>query len=473
MSKYPCGICVSGVKYQGIYCTGPCKTWYHSKCLKWSDKKFKILKKEEINTWMCDKCKTNKTFTEIEKIESKIHDLSHNGTLDHDTSLALAAEVGNALLNENKVLKQKLHETKLNNVDHVLTLEDKLVDAEITIKELNEANKKLSLEITLISSKLEKERNYKDEIIEDAENEKLYFSKQLNDLSSCNSKLRNKIQNLEADIHEKSQNIETLEMANDILLSDLKQTKAELDVKTTLINKINCNCEELARKLSEQETITRTYLNSLLKDTKSYLTSMTPTTEENNHENRINQSINSLNNSTTNMTNEPLTLDNKKIASPPKMPLDKTTLNTSKNIDETDKRSTGKEGKSMATTRTPPLSAKILRNGETFEAFFERELENFKKCEGNQHPTNSSKSTPEIEDRTPTSTTKNQEDDKRTKTSMAESNTQTKTWTFLEARQKTKHRQKRNYNTKIFLNTSLKSMKTRRQKEKNSTTTRT
>lgn len=470
MPKYPCGICDNGVKYQGIYCTGLCKSWYHSKCLNWPDKKFKNLKNEEIINWMCDKCKPYNNYNEIEIIESKIHDLSHNGTLDHETSLALAAEVGNALFNENKILKQKLHETKLYNVEHYLTLEDNLMKAEETIKGLIEDNNKLSSEMTLIKNKLEKERTNKEEIIQDAEKEKEYLSNQLSDLSSCNSKLRSKIQDLETDIHNKYQNIDNLQTKNDNIMNDLKYIKAELVAKTTLINKINCKSEELALKLSEQESLTRSYLNSLLEDTKSHLTSVTTNTEEQNKKNKISQLIKSPNKSVVNVTRELLITNQTKDAVPLNICADKTTLNSSQNaLEEQNEHTTDVERrKSETTKKMPPLSAKILKDGESFESFFNREIENFKKSQKKEFPKSSNKLMPKTVLADTLHSYNIPKNNQQTETSVTETERETQNkacnQNFLEEEQKTKARQKSNFSTKIYLNTSLKSMKTRRRK---------
>ncbi|KAG8308874.1 hypothetical protein J6590_099177 [Homalodisca vitripennis] len=71
MSKYPCGICDIGVKYQGIQCTRTCERWFHAKCLAWSSKKFKNLTDNDINTWSCDSCKPNDNAINIENLKSK------------------------------------------------------------------------------------------------------------------------------------------------------------------------------------------------------------------------------------------------------------------------------------------------------------------------------------------------------------------------------------------------------------------
>lgn len=127
MSKFPCGICEIGVKYQGIQCTNSCKKWYHSKCLSWSFKEFKSLTDNEINTWSCDMCNSKPNSMNVEEpitepCQNTISDDVHNKVLnfnteesDLETSLNLAAEVGNVLLAENNKLKHDLQEMILKN----------------------------------------------------------------------------------------------------------------------------------------------------------------------------------------------------------------------------------------------------------------------------------------------------------------------------------------------------------------------
>ncbi len=68
-----------------------------------TDKQLKKLTKEEINSWICKNC-LQKDITEvpktlnIEEIKDKIVSAQSTGDSDLETSLSLAAEVGNALL---------------------------------------------------------------------------------------------------------------------------------------------------------------------------------------------------------------------------------------------------------------------------------------------------------------------------------------------------------------------------------------
>ncbi|KAG8330110.1 hypothetical protein J6590_070600 [Homalodisca vitripennis] len=257
MSRHPCGICNIGVKYQAICCTGPCNMWYHSRCLTWSDKKFKKLTSEEISSWVCDKCKEGleTTKTDIGNLETKIQNLSLSDSLDHDTSLILAAEVGNALLSENLQLKEKLHMEKVKKSEYHLELEDKIVAKEELIKVLTVENNKLQVELRHLKNKLDTEHKLKNDLIEQAESEKSQFSKQVNDLLSCNSTLREKIKQIEGQIKLKTQKFDSLNKQNDMMLGSMKTLEEEVKIKT----------------ICEQARTAREHLEALFKASKPIL----------------------------------------------------------------------------------------------------------------------------------------------------------------------------------------------------------
>uniref|UniRef100_A0A1B6M9U5 Zinc finger PHD-type domain-containing protein n=2 Tax=Graphocephala atropunctata TaxID=36148 RepID=A0A1B6M9U5_9HEMI len=274
MSKNPCGICKISVKYQAICCTGPCKLWHHSKCLNWSDKKFKTLTKLEIGSWLCDICKNSSEHgaEDIYELESKINNLSQNDSLDHETSLALAAEVGNALLNENNKLKQRLCEEKAKRTEYQLELEDKLLAAEEIVTTLKEKNNVLQSEIEFISNNLQSELNLKKELIEQAEEEKSFLTQQVNELQVSNSTTRQKCKQLEEQLQASLHTNETLRTQNNNLTSILNTSKEELKLKNNLIQTTKADYEELAEKLTEQAQNVKSYLKNFLENSKPHLT---------------------------------------------------------------------------------------------------------------------------------------------------------------------------------------------------------
>ncbi|KAG8322874.1 hypothetical protein J6590_012863 [Homalodisca vitripennis] len=185
MSKYPCGICDIGVKYQGIQCT----RWFHAKCLAWSSKKFRNLTDNDINTWSCDSCKPNDNAINIENLKSKIQDLSSGENFDPDESLTLAAELGNALLSENNNLKQQIHEIKLEKSRHALALEDKLNLAEEIINDLKakkhspkRRNRSLKVSCFALERAKQETNNLKHKLLEYDDTIKLYIKKVLENL---------------------------------------------------------------------------------------------------------------------------------------------------------------------------------------------------------------------------------------------------------------------------------------------------
>ncbi|KAG8295405.1 hypothetical protein J6590_081285 [Homalodisca vitripennis] len=217
MPKYPCGECGIGVKYSAILCTGPCNSWYHGGCVSISDRCLKKLTKEETNTWTCKICNnTAKTTTigDTDKKElpeeelyqgsgeaqiqcfklpkkqstpkSSMHDKSspilndlqsqrytgedsQNQSLDEltqrllendpserDDSLALAAKIGAALLEENQALKTE---------NSKLITRMKSLEAQAEEHEQNEAKYFLKLEelqqtACTLELKLEQEKQH-------------------------------------------------------------------------------------------------------------------------------------------------------------------------------------------------------------------------------------------------------------------------------------------------------------------------
>ncbi|KAG8292270.1 hypothetical protein J6590_043522 [Homalodisca vitripennis] len=112
--KYPCGVCTIGVKYKGILCTGQCNKWFHSKCLSWTDKKFKNLTTTEVECWECDKC-TTLPEENTDEVKAKIQNMNESEENDLQNSLSLAAEVGNALLAENQELRHNIMTLTIKN----------------------------------------------------------------------------------------------------------------------------------------------------------------------------------------------------------------------------------------------------------------------------------------------------------------------------------------------------------------------
>ncbi|KAG8296207.1 hypothetical protein J6590_062115 [Homalodisca vitripennis] len=141
--------------------------------MNWADKKFNKLSKDEIAIWKCKNCTLNEHPSEIEELQTKVHNLSTENSLDQETSLTLAAEVGAALLAENKALKQKLHDTRAEKSVYQLELEDNIGNLESDINNLTEENKNLKRELSFLSDKLKTEQCLKNDLISQSEDEKM------------------------------------------------------------------------------------------------------------------------------------------------------------------------------------------------------------------------------------------------------------------------------------------------------------
>ncbi|KAG8240848.1 hypothetical protein J6590_100775 [Homalodisca vitripennis] len=175
-SKYPCGICEIGVKFSGIKCTGPCQTWYHSGCEKIKEKDLKKWAPHVIEKWQCTKCsevinpcllaqKTdaipltspvtlNNSITELESSLIENNFLEDSNKEEH--KLLMAAKIGTALLEENKILKGEKFklETKLaiveGKLEEIEINEGKYIGRiEILLQQFAESQEQLGKEKTL------------------------------------------------------------------------------------------------------------------------------------------------------------------------------------------------------------------------------------------------------------------------------------------------------------------------------------
>lgn len=174
-----CGECSIGVRFKGILCTGPCTTWHHFKCLNWPEKKYKSLTKLEIETWRCKKCieteeppeyenipvasdkngaQNPQTKSQIEKIEEKIQNLEGSAENNLDTSLNLAAELGNALLAEKASLQREIETLTQKNFELSQQIgigESSLKSSyEAKLEELESENQDLSSRLDIVTEKL-------------------------------------------------------------------------------------------------------------------------------------------------------------------------------------------------------------------------------------------------------------------------------------------------------------------------------
>lgn len=190
--KFPCGICGIGVKYSGIKCSG-CQLWYHGACVNITSKDIKKLVKEEgTNNWMCTKCShvqpTHNIQDNTNSISNYTTQASRNPNIDEiqnavqnfntdendlETSLTLAAEVGNALLAENAKLKQEIHDLSLTNAKLSLQIvenkseteyEEKLERLTIEAERMLTRNNSLTETVNYLEKQLKHERSLRSKL---------------------------------------------------------------------------------------------------------------------------------------------------------------------------------------------------------------------------------------------------------------------------------------------------------------------
>ncbi|KAG8316457.1 hypothetical protein J6590_050581 [Homalodisca vitripennis] len=328
MSKFPCGVCGIGVKYQGIFCTGTCKLWFHSKCLNWSDKQFKKITKVEIDDWKCPKCKPagNEGLKEVElnnQSRHNPHQLSPNRQLatfqspyhqfsepetnldevktriqnhdkleeaDLETSLTLAAEAGNALLQENQKLKEEIY--KLNQDKIVLSANLTSLESKIEAMSTNEEKhlnqiERLYEQLVDASNQLDKSKHAKFELqqfyeeykqnqllnqhldkINSLEKTNRALTKQLSDLKNVSNQLTNSQTFCEK---------ETQTFNNTPVLNTLTPCTNSLEQPDSLLTSPSLLIE-LGNIKNKQNDMERT-LNSILQQFQTVGITQTPTEE--------------------------------------------------------------------------------------------------------------------------------------------------------------------------------------------------
>ncbi|KAG8241880.1 hypothetical protein J6590_076883 [Homalodisca vitripennis] len=157
-----CSKCGRYVRHGGVFCTGLCKSWVHLRCIDLAYSAVKDLKKEELEKWKCPVCQQEST-------EEPVNSLKDVENSDLELSLSLAADIGNALLHENEDLKQELHNIKNSKSSRELELEDKIMQKEEEIEELNKKynliEKQLYEENTRLKARLKTEQTQKAELI--------------------------------------------------------------------------------------------------------------------------------------------------------------------------------------------------------------------------------------------------------------------------------------------------------------------
>ncbi|KAG8266744.1 hypothetical protein J6590_065253 [Homalodisca vitripennis] len=260
MSKYPCGECDTGVKYSGIRCTGTCNKWFHARCVNISETKLKKFSKQQIEAWSCHNCFNilNKS-TEIMVLENKIDSLINDEVMDHETSLSLAAEVGQALLLENTQLKQELHNLRLKKSQREAELEDQLHAVQESGRELCNKITSMEREIQFLLKKLQEEIKLKEELIKDAETVKSLLTIKVKDLLDLQSHYKLELKNSLEDGKKKTAYCNNIQQKLDDLSGDIVKNKEELLAKDETITALAEKCGELESGILDRDNAIKSY----------------------------------------------------------------------------------------------------------------------------------------------------------------------------------------------------------------------
>lgn len=284
ITKFPCGNCTIGVKYSGIKCTGPCNRWYHAGCENIRGKELSKFSKENISTWICtscrnaaEKCQTFMATTStsennsLEEVKEKIQNLGACENQDLETSLTLAVEAGSLLVEENDKLKQQLCEEKLKNLhlekeisrlNQLLSsaqeLEEDLQHTKKYIQGLETSTNELQQELQHAQRKIKEETALKNDLIHQSEEDRI--------------KIKNKAEVLEKNLKDKIKlleyNLEQLVVKNNSLTETVQEHTKAIEGKNQTITVMKKESEELVSKFSKQETKIKTCLSSFFEDLK-------------------------------------------------------------------------------------------------------------------------------------------------------------------------------------------------------------
>lgn len=171
-------------------------------------------------------------------------------------------------------MKQKLHDLTTEKSKSYLELEEKLNMAEESNMQLREKNNLLTDEITLLQNKLESQHTIKEDLIQQliqqCENEKRFYSTQNNNLISENLNNFNKINKLETELSNKMFSIEVLTETKNSLSDENKALKTEIENQNLIMHNFKQSYEELVTRLSEQEATARHHLQNLFKATQTH-----------------------------------------------------------------------------------------------------------------------------------------------------------------------------------------------------------
>lgn len=280
--KYPCGNCGIGVKYSSIKCTGQCDQWFHGACVSIGKSQLTKMTKEETSNWKCNNCSNMLTYPEsnsknsaqittstmntapnfpstppsnsinnlpanqptIDQITFKVQSHETEGTQDLETSLTLAAEVGNALLIQNNQLSEEVHSLTLKNSELTQQL---LNTTYSTNTQLNTNMEHLVEELETENDIIQTRNNNLVDMLNDMEsqlNREIQFRKELiTNFEDIDKEKEKKIRELEEIVkdltHKNNQLIQENSHNNDLYLEKkecLSKEKGTQTLETSIID---------------------------------------------------------------------------------------------------------------------------------------------------------------------------------------------------------------------------------------------
>jgi hypothetical protein len=260
MTKFPCGTCGKNARFGAIYCNGVCNLWYHNKCINMKNSELNKISKENIKDWKCEKCSTIDHNDSMTNLTEKI--LNFDNEADLNASLAIAAEAGTLLLEENENLKQQLHDLKNEKIKFELQIEDKITDLEQQVNILAEEKIKLeddlSVRIQNIRNQTQKDVECKNNLISQLEDDKLKCIAQLKEYSQRLEKLKLLLNKVTEEKREEKLKAEMNSKENE----NLKRTINDLTMKNTYLED---KFKELETKKGKKEIEYATKVSELLR----------------------------------------------------------------------------------------------------------------------------------------------------------------------------------------------------------------
>lgn len=379
MPKYPCGTCGIGVKYSGAKCTS-CAKWFHAGCQNILEKNLKKWTPCEIQNWKCKDCqeKTEPNHLEsntpichnMDELYAKLSNYSSTEEPDLNTSLSLAAEVGNTLLNENNSLKHNIQNlilenarlaAKVNQLSNINEFESQIESLKLELQQALDKNDILIQTLNEAENQLVKEKQFQNELSIVFEEQDKIKEETIQKYETQITKLQNKINKIEKGKLDTNQNLNTKIYRNAETQTNLGQL--------TISNTNSHTLAEITQLKLKQSTLEQAFKELENKvQTSRFMSSNTPIS--------ITAGV------TPNMATQQRELAHK--MRPPKhMRLDnkaKNHFSVSLQVAKTKQREKytdeGTKSSICKTIRRPPMHAKLLIEGDTLEDFFNRETEN-------------------------------------------------------------------------------------------------